>query len=619
MAFTPKQIVHAYGFDQIKFKNGTVPGDGSGQTIALVDAYYDPTIKSDITTFSSTYGLAPLDGKNGDGTFTQLDLTGNKVQSPAGDDWTLETALDVEWAHAVAPKANILLVEAKSDITDPNTGEPTDLLNAVHTAATTPGVRAVSMSWGIGEVPAETNWDSFFSTPQVTFLAASGDSGAGTIWPAVSPNVVAVGGTTLRLTSTNTISSETGWGNGPFSFFFGGSGGGFSQHEALPSYQSNISTVSNGFKLTSFGVRLNPDVAYVADPNTGVRVLDGADGGWFTVGGTSAGAPQWAGLIAIADQGRALAGKTPLSSTQTLSAIYSSGNASGFHDITKGSSTGAYDVVDNNGNIIGTITVAPGTGYDMVTGVGSPVANVLVADLVTVASASAVKTAAVASPAATGSAGSKSSGKAGAKDMPSNNNTNSGTTTTSTNLAAQQLLAQSLTGLSVGLLSASAVPPTPATGTAIQPVPTVQPASSAGLTALLSRYTGITGGGDRLDDGLTTPEEPCVPPAAPQEDRANSVMPAGPAVPTEDATSKESMSRARLDAYFIAVSVAEDLPVRTPVPISTAEERATAAEEMRAGMGGLIALLGGFWTIQGPRAPEESKRKDSGVPVEEMF
>src|SRR6516162_3993646 len=133
MAFTPKQIVHAYGFDQIKFNNGTVIGDGSGQTIALVDAYYDPTIQSDIATFSSTYGLAPLDGKNGDGTFTQLDLTGNKVQSPAGDDWTLETALDVEWAHAVAPKANILFVEAKSDQTDPVTGEPTDLLNAVHT------------------------------------------------------------------------------------------------------------------------------------------------------------------------------------------------------------------------------------------------------------------------------------------------------------------------------------------------------------------------------------------------------------------------------------------------------------------------------------------------------
>ena len=88
MAFTPKQLVQAYGFNQLS-------QTGSGQTIALIDAYYDPTIQSDIATFSCTYGLAPLDGKNGDGTFTQPDLTSNKVQSPAGDDWTLETDLDV--------------------------------------------------------------------------------------------------------------------------------------------------------------------------------------------------------------------------------------------------------------------------------------------------------------------------------------------------------------------------------------------------------------------------------------------------------------------------------------------------------------------------------------------
>jgi hypothetical protein len=441
----------------------------------------------------------------------------------------------------------------------------------------------------------------------VTFLAASGDSGAGTIWPAVSPNVVAVGGTTLHLTSTNTISSETGWGNGPFSFFFGGSGGGFSQFEALPTYQSNISTVSNGFKLTSFGVRLNPDVAYVADPNTGVSVLDGADGGWFTVGGTSAGAPQWAGLIAIADQGRALAGKTPLSSTQTLSAIYNSSNASGFHDITRGSSTGAYDVVDSNGNIVGTITVAPGTGFDMVTGVGSPVANVLVPDLVTVASASPVRTAGVASFAATGSAGSKNSGKAGAKDVPSNNNANSGTTTTSTNLAAQQLLALSVMGPSVGLLSASVAPAPPATAAAIQPVPAVQSANSVGSTSsLLSRYTGITGGGDSLGDGLITPEEPTVPPAPPQEAQATPVTPASPVAPTDDTTMNQSMSRAELDAYIIAVSLAGDLPARAQVTILAAEEPSTAIKGAGAGMTGLIALLGGCWAAHGPR--EEAKK-----------
>lgn len=372
-AYSPLQIATAYGINQISLASGAVNSSnlGAGETIAIVDAYYDPSIKADLTAFSQKYGLAPLNGLNGNGTFTQVDLS-NKTLSPAGDDWTIETALDVEWAHAVAPKANIVLVEALSDNQDPNTGEPTDLLNAVHYAATTAGAQVVSMSWGINEVPGETSWDSFFTTPGVTFVAASGDSGAGTIWPAVSPNVVSVGGTTLNLSKTNTISSETGWGYGNWSFYFGGSGGGFSQYEPLPSYQANagISTT-----YTQFNARLNPDVAYDANPNTGFYVLDGADGGWFVVGGTSAGAPQWSALIAIADQGRALDNLPSLNSSQTLSTLYA--NKSDFHDITRGS-TGFYYVTDSNGNIIGEIPVKAGPGYDLVTGLGSPIANKIV-------------------------------------------------------------------------------------------------------------------------------------------------------------------------------------------------------------------------------------------------
>src|SRR5262249_5552017 len=111
--FGPAQIRHAYGIDRIAFNTpaGAVTGDGSGQTIAIVDAYFDPTVKGDLAAFSSRFGLPQLDGKGGNGTFTQLDLSGG-TRSPRGDDWTLETALDVEWAHAVAPRANILLVEA---------------------------------------------------------------------------------------------------------------------------------------------------------------------------------------------------------------------------------------------------------------------------------------------------------------------------------------------------------------------------------------------------------------------------------------------------------------------------------------------------------------------------
>jgi hypothetical protein len=363
--YSPAQILHAYGIDQVTFNNGQIKGDGTGETIAIIDAYYDPSVQSDLSTFSRMFALSQLDGKNGDGSFTQIDLS-NKTLSPPNDDWTMETALDVEWAHAVAPKANIVLVEAASDNQDPQSNEPTDLLNAVKTAASYPGVVVVSMSWGISEVPQETSWDSFFTTPGVTFVAASGDNGAGSSWPSASPNVVSVGGTTLRLTNSNTIYTETGWGQGGFSSYYGGSGGGFSQYESLPSYQANANIPTS---YTQFGFRLTPDVAYVADPRTGVDVFNSVDGGWSVIGGTSAGAPHWAALIAIADQGRALANLAPLSSAQTLSALYA--NQNDFNDITRGS-TGFLNV---NGQ---TIPAVAGPGYDLVTGLGTPIANLLV-------------------------------------------------------------------------------------------------------------------------------------------------------------------------------------------------------------------------------------------------
>jgi subtilase family serine protease len=371
--YTPLQISQAYGVNQVAFNNGAVKGDGAGQTIAIVDAYYDPTIQADLAAFSKRFNLPQLDGTNGNGTFQQIDLS-NGTLSPRYNDWTLETALDVEWAHAIAPKANIVLVEAASDNQEPATGKPTDLLNAVQFAATQTGAQVVSMSWGIPEVPGETSWDSYF-TPGVTFVAASGDQGAGTVWPAVSPYVVSVGGTTLQLTSSNGIARETGWGNGSLSKYYGGSGGGFSQYEALPSFQQN-SGISSTF--TQFNARLSPDVAYDANPSTGYYVVDGAAGGWYAVGGTSAGAPQWAALVAIADQGRAEAGLAPLSSSDTLSALYS--NPQDFHSITQGT-TGTYYVVDNSGRIISRIPVKAAAGYNLVTGLGSPAANLLIPDL----------------------------------------------------------------------------------------------------------------------------------------------------------------------------------------------------------------------------------------------
>jgi subtilase family serine protease len=176
----------------------------------------------------------------------------------------------------------------------------------VKTAANLSGVSVVSMSWGGNEFSGETSDDSaYFSTPNVpanvAFVAASGDSGAPVIYPAASPNVLAVGGTTLTLTSSNNWSSETAWS---------GSGGGISAVEKLPSYQPG--TYSNGSNSGTSTMRMNPDVSYDANPNTGFAVYDsfpvsGAGGPWIQVGGTSDAAPQWAGLVAIADQGRAKA------------------------------------------------------------------------------------------------------------------------------------------------------------------------------------------------------------------------------------------------------------------------------------------------------------------------
>lgn len=367
LPFTPAQIRHAYGFDQIAAFSSTTDKNyynahaGAGQTIAIVDAFYDPTIVGDLAAFNSAFGLPQLDGKSGNATFTVQDLS-NHTLSPANDDWTIETALDVEWAHAIAPQANILLVEAASDNVTTG-GAPIDLLNAVNAARNYAGVNVVSLSWAMPEWAKEKNYDSYFQTPVghngITFVAASGDSGAPPIWPGISPNVVSVGGTTLSLNAlTGAYNGETAWGAGNKSTLYGGSGGGFSQFEAKPGYQSSV---------TQSGVhRTGPDIAFDANPSTGYYVFDQADGGWFTVGGTSAGAPQVAAMIVLADQLRGSAGSLD-GATQTLPALYKASSAD-FHDITSG----------NNG-------YPAGPGYDLVTGRGSPVANLLVADLVNAA------------------------------------------------------------------------------------------------------------------------------------------------------------------------------------------------------------------------------------------
>ena len=181
------------------------------------------------------------------------------------DNWEVEEALDVEWIHAIAPGAQIVLVEASSQSLP-------DLMASVSSAASLPGVSVVSMSWGFPEGQAifaadEANYDNVFNVPGVTFLASTGDYGVSDPeYPAFSPNVVAVGGTSLTLNADNSYNSETGWGYYSNSLGMSiGSGGGISLYESEPTYQQGVQ---------STGSRTTPDVSLVADPATGAWISD---------------------------------------------------------------------------------------------------------------------------------------------------------------------------------------------------------------------------------------------------------------------------------------------------------------------------------------------------------
>jgi hypothetical protein len=343
-SLTPIQIRHAYGFDRVAFQDAThrlVPGDGSGATIAIVDAYDHPTIASDLAQFDSIYGLPDPPS------FTKVNQIGSSIFPAANRGWSQEIALDVEYAHAMAPGANILLVEADDD-------SDSNMLAAVSYAASQPGVVAVSMSWGETEYSGEGLNDSQFVTPSghdgITFLAASGDGGAKPQYPPDSANVVAVGGTSLYLDSDGNYLSESGWK---------GSGGGISQYEDQPAYQNGVVTQSSTQRTT-------PDVAFVADPSTGAMVYDSYGGhGLYHLGGTSLACPLMAGLTAIVDQGRSyLFGRSSYGGTDFLNALYNLPQ-SDLKDIVTG----------NNG-------FAAGPGYDLVTGRGTPIVDRFVSGMI---------------------------------------------------------------------------------------------------------------------------------------------------------------------------------------------------------------------------------------------
>jgi subtilase family serine protease len=339
----PSQVKKAYN----------LPGTGGKGTIAIIAAYNHPNIASDLLAFDKAFGLTSCTTSNG-----CLEI--HPMNATAKDDtgWSMETALDTEWSHAIAPKAKILVVEAATD-------GGTNLLKAVDYARSRSDVVAISMSWGGDEFASEASLDSHFSasfsSSPVAFFASSGDDGAGASWPAASPYVISVGGTSLNLNSKSGLVSEKAWT---------GSGGGVSVYESEPGFQTTYSIPRAG------GKRAIPDVAFAADPQYGFSVYHAPDTSsvnstknysskstpaaknWYVVGGTSAGAPQWA---AIADL--AFAAKDPISLSKLYADKAASAYAKFFRDITSGT----------NGNC-GYFCVAR-KHYDYVTGLGSPLTD----------------------------------------------------------------------------------------------------------------------------------------------------------------------------------------------------------------------------------------------------
>jgi subtilase family serine protease len=317
--YTPAQIRTAYGIDKLSL-------DGTGQTIAIIGAYNAPTLINDFKFFDSYFHINNPNA---------LTLHSMGYTTDAG--WALEASLDVQWSHAIAPKANILAIQAASN-------SLRDLIAAIN-YANSHGATVISMSWGSTEFSTQTNYDTYFSTSGITYVASSGDEGGIVNWPSVSSKVLSVGGTSLHL-SGNTF-SETAWN---------GSGGSVSKYTPLPLYQSAAG-------LT--GKRNTPDISAIADPNIGgVPVYDtttySGQSGWFTLGGTSCSAPILAGIVALINQSRRNANKANLTTNQLQSGLYS---------ILK---NGSYST-DLNDIISGTAGAnISKIGYDLCTGCGSP-------------------------------------------------------------------------------------------------------------------------------------------------------------------------------------------------------------------------------------------------------
>ncbi len=346
LILTPAEVRSAYGFNETGLT-------GAGQKIAIIVFYNDPTIFDDVNHFDLEYsattgGPSLYDQYGASQSWLTVD---NQAGLETGDDlgaWESETALDVEWAHAIAPQALILLIEEPEyvlNLDGPDTSTEQNYLAGLGIANNTPGVSVVSMSFYPAEFPAEQSLDYSFMSANgqgITYVANSGNSGV-VSYPAASGDVLGVGGTTLSL-DYDSATGQYAYGGESAD---GSSGGGASVYEPKPQYQQGI--------IAGGGMRATPDVSYSDGP---FAIYDSSQNPPNTeASGTDAGAPQWAALIALADQGRQEEGLGTLDgATETLPLLYHLPST-------------AFNAISG------------ANGYSLATGLGSPVAPQVISDL----------------------------------------------------------------------------------------------------------------------------------------------------------------------------------------------------------------------------------------------
>jgi len=319
---------------------------GGSRAVAIVDAYNNPTVRTDLAAYSAQFGLPAITTSNFIVWYCSARSGCQQTVPPSNNSgWALEISLDVEMVHALAPSATIYLVEAASN-------SNADLLAAVSKAsALVGGGGEVSMSWGESEFSTESSYDTAFATNNVVYFASSGDS-PGTIWPAVSSKVVCVGGTSVSRNSTGAFIGHSTWDE---------AGGGPSTYISLPPYQPSGIGSQRGC----------PDLSADANPATGVWVYCsasscGGSGSWWIVGGTSVASPTWAAIVNNAGSFRA-------NTAAELTMIYDglaepSAYAARWYDVTQGYC--GPGVGNSGASTYVSIWAAP--GYDFCTGVGAP-------------------------------------------------------------------------------------------------------------------------------------------------------------------------------------------------------------------------------------------------------